>query len=137
MKRPRSTEQHRRFFGVVKAAFDNWPEAHRFRPDSPEHLRAWLLVKAKHSSIKTFHVGKNEADEVARLLPIIAAMMLHRYCWCRTDGVSSVAVCVPESIAFDKLEHVAFCKLCDDVEAVIESETGLRADDLLTASEAA
>lgn len=136
-KKPRSLDQHRRFFGVLKATFDNWPESHAFKPENAEHLRAWLLVKAKHSSIKTFHVGQNEAAEVARLLPIIAAMMLHRYCWCRTDGVSAVAVCVPESIAFDKMEHAAFCALNDEVEAVILDETGLKADDLLKASEAA
>lgn len=137
MKRSRSTEQHRRFFGVIKATFDNWPEAHAFQPDSAEHLRAWLTVRAGHRTIKTFHVGGAEASELARLLPIVTLMMLNKYCWCKADGVSAVQVCVPESIAFDKLEHADFCKLNDEVAAVIESETGLRADDLLRASEAA
>lgn len=133
----RSTEQHRRFFAVVSAAFDHWPEAHKFRPDNAEHLRAWLLVKAKHSSIKTFHVAKSDVEEVARLFPIVAAVMTHRYCWCRPDGASAFAVCVPASIAFDKLDHEIFCRISADVEAVIEAETGMTPDDLLRASEAA
>lgn len=136
MKKPRSVDQHRRFFGVIKAAFDNWPETHAFKPDNAEHLRAWLLVKAKHSSIKTFFLGEAEASEMARILPIVAATMMNRYCWCRATD-NAVAVCVPESIAFDKIEHSAFCAINDDVEAVIETETGMKADDLLKASEAA
>jgi hypothetical protein len=43
----------------------------------------------------------------------------------------------PKSIAFGKLGHEAFCKLNDEIDAVIKEETGLEADQLLKEHEAA
>lgn len=135
-KKQRSTVQLRRFFGVIKAAFDNWPDLHTFRPDNEEHLRAWLLVKSKHRSIKAFDVGADAAD-VARMVPLIAATMLEKYCWAWPDGDGQIKVCAPLSIKFASLPHEDFCKLCDEVEAVILAETGMEAEHLLKAKEAA
>lgn len=135
-KKPRSVDQHRRFFGVVSAAFDNWPKDHQFQPDSAEHLRAYLITKAGRRTINTYHVS-TDASEFAKLLPIVVASMLQKFSWAWPVSDTELRVCVPESIAFDKMSHQEFCKLCDDVEAVIEAETGMRAADLLKASEAA
>lgn len=136
MSKPRSIDQHRRFFGVIKAAFDNWPDMHPFKPDNEEHLRAWLLVKSKHRSIKSFDVGSDAAD-VARMVPVIVASMLDKYCWSWPDGDGQIKVCAPLSIKFSELPHEAFCKLCDEVEGVILTETGMEAEHLLKSREAA
>lgn len=136
MKKPRSVDQHRRFFALVKAAFDHWPESAAFRPDSAEHLRAYLTVKAGRRIVNTYYVSA-DASEFARLIPVIVATMLRKHAWAWNVGDSELRVCVPESIAFDQMGHNEFCALNDDVAQVIEAESGLRADDLLKASEAA
>lgn len=135
MSKPRSLEQHRRFFGVLSAVYTHWPEAHRFQPDNAEHLRAWLLVRAGHHTVKTFYLN-DDATELARVLPIVTATMLGKHSWCRSVG-NELHVCVPESIAFEKMEHQAFCKLSDAVDEVIKIETGLDPDRLLKETEAA
>lgn len=134
MSKPRSIDQHRRFFGVIAAAFHHWPEACTFQPDNAEHLRAWLLVKAKHRTIKTFHLPGDASDSAA-LIPVVIATMLSKHSWAWAKG-HDLFVCVPESIAFDKLGHQAFCALNDDVDAVLR-EIGLDPDQLLRETEAA
>jgi hypothetical protein len=44
----RSIEHLRMFHAFVAHCFETWPEDADFLPDNREHLRAWLLVKAKH-----------------------------------------------------------------------------------------
>ena len=48
LTRPRSTQDHRRFFGLIAKAAAQWPHAHPFQPSNPEHLRAYLLVESGH-----------------------------------------------------------------------------------------
>lgn len=129
MSKPRSLDQHKRFFAVIAATFHHWPESHAFQPDNAEHLRAWLLVRATYCTIRTFHMD-GDTDEAARLVPVITASMLGKYSWCRARG-AELHVCVPQSIAFDKMPHEQFCKLNDDVDEVIRVETGLDPEALL------
>jgi hypothetical protein len=135
MSKPRSIDQHRRFFAVLAAVRQHWPESHRFQPDNAEHLRAWLLVRAGHHTVKTFHLS-DDATEMASLIPVIIATMTGRHSWARSHG-NELHVCVPESIAFDKIGHQAFCKLNDDVDEVIRAETGLDPERLIKETEAA
>jgi hypothetical protein len=48
-----------------------------------------------------------------------------------------VHIFTPKSIAFDKLSHKAACQLYDEIGAVIETELGIKPDDLLRETEAA
>lgn len=50
---------------------------------------------------------------------------------------SEVVVLVPQSIAFDKLDHLAACRLFDDVARVIEMEIGVPAERLMNETESA
>lgn len=127
--KPRSVEQHRRFFGVIRAAYHHWPERCNFQPDNEDHLRAWLLVKAKHRSIKMFQT-EGDASSVAALLPIVILMMTKKYAWSWAVP-GGVQVCMAESISFDNLAHAPFCALNDDVDEVIRVETGLDPEALL------
>ncbi|MEW5705107.1 MAG: hypothetical protein AB1781_11075 [Pseudomonadota bacterium] len=130
--KPRSVDQHRRLFGLIRAAYDQWPEWQKFQPDGEEHLRAWLLVKAKHRRIHKFSFA-GDAGAVAPLIPAITLMMLQKYSWA-WPLEDAIAVCVPESIAFDKLSHAEACKVFDDVEDVLRREAKLEADELLKES---
>jgi len=129
MDKPRSLDQHKRFFAVIAATFHHWPHSHSFKPKDSEHLRAWLLVRAGHCFIHEFEVG-DKADEFAKLIPIIGFMMFRCHSWTKVIGYN-VAVCVPRSIAFERLGHNAFCALNDDVDQIIRAETGLEPDQLL------
>lgn len=135
MSKPRSTDQHRRFFGVISALYSHWPESHAFQPDSAEHLRAWLLCRAGYRNVTTFHL-EDDAGPLTKLVPMIFATVLQRHAWCWGKG-NELYVCVPQSIAFDKMDHKTFCKVCDDVDEVIRLETGLDPDQLLRETEAA
>ncbi len=135
-EKPRSIDHHRRFFGLVRALFHHWPERMTFQPDNEEHLRAFLLVKAKHRTIKTFYLTSDEiADECAKVVPIVTAMMLHRYCWCWTDG-NAINVAAPQSTAFDKMPHGKACEVYSAVEDYVRS-IGIDPDKVLKETEAA
>ena len=128
-EKPRSIDQHRRLFALIKAAHDHWPEAHIFQPDNAEHMRAWLLMKAKHRTVKEFYMDA-DASAVAQLIPFLVHSMLGKYVWSWSTG-NNLRVCAPESIAFDRCPHGQFGPICDAVATVIERETGMRAEDLL------
>ena len=128
--KPRSHIQHKRFFAVVAAAFDHWPEAHPFQPDTADHLRAWLLVRAKHCTIQTFEMSE-DASEVARLIPVITAAMMGRHCWAKASG-TTLHVCVPQSINYQTVGHQEFQKINDAVDEILRAEIGLDPDKLLT-----
>jgi len=50
---------------------------------------------------------------------------------------TDLVVFVPRSIAFHRLGHLAACALFDEVAAVIEAETGMKAEQLLHETERA
>ncbi len=127
MKLQRSSEDHRRFFALVNAAFTHWPEQHEFRPDNAEHLRAWLLCKAGHR--KTTMI---ETDEPAATVAAIEAAFRasDTYAFVRPYG-DGVAVYSPKSLRFDKTDQKAFNAVRDEVSSIIESVIGVTAEQLL------
>ena len=131
----RSPEQHRRYFAFTKAAHQHWPESHEFQPDSADHLRKWLQIKAGYREVV-------EVD-VQGMSPILAATVSEAvmraaksYAFCRVHA-GKLKVFRSKSIAFAELGSSPFTKLCEAVEAAVEAETGLKPDDLLTVTEAA
>lgn len=134
--KPRSIDQHRRFFGLVKALHSHWPESMDFQPDSEEHLRAYLLVKAGHRSIKEFFIAETAANEaVAHLIPIVSAMMLNRYCWAWVSG-DGIKVCAPLTTNFKDMTHADACKVYDAVDEWLRAQ-GIDPDELLKQQEQA
>jgi len=130
--KPRSVEQHRRFFGMIAAAFHHWPEGHEFEPSSTEHLRAWLLCKTGYRDVVTVPV-ESDHPSVVKLatLAVEGALRAARtHAFVRPHG-SSLAVFTAKSIAFHALPHGEFQSVNDAVQGVIEAETGMRVEDLL------
>ena len=123
------------FRSLLRATYEHWPESHIFQPENEDHLRAWLLIRAKHCTIKSFYMD-SDASENARLIPFVMATMTGKHAWARAKG-NELQVCVANLIAFDKCPHQLFCKLCDDIAADIKNETGMDADELLRARDAA
>lgn len=130
---PRSLNQHRRFFGLVRAAHFHWPETHPMQFTSEQDLRKWLTAKAGWR-------------DIAARIPI-TSMNPDRLKWIAEAAFKAAGadafpqvhkgeliIWVPRSIRFDRMPHLEFCTLSDAVEHVIHQETGLRADDLLKES---
>lgn len=135
-KADRSLPQHRRLFGLIRAAHMHWPEKHEtFEPLSEEHLRKWLLCKAGHHTVKTLALADMTASEAKALLEA-AFYAAGAYSFVKGTA-GKVHIFTPKSIAFDKLDHRAACKLFDEIGAVIETEIGIKADELLKNHEAA
>lgn len=131
----RSLPQHRRLFGLCKAAFMHWPETSEFHPQNEEHLRKWLIAKAGHHTVHTIEIGDFSHTAILR---VVEAAMTAAGAYAFTKSVAGkIYVFAPKSIAFDKLSHKAACKLFDEIGAVIETEMGIAPDELLKQSEAA
>jgi len=136
----RSLPDHRRFFGVIRAAFHHWNEAHEFQPDNEEHLRKWLLCKAGYRDVTT--IPCEFAEDQPALLRLVtlaaegAVKAAGGYAFLRPHG-GGIAVFSAKSIAWDKLKQSQFHEIRDAVEAVIKSETGMEPEQLLKETEAA
>ena len=140
--KPRSVEQLKRFFAVLRAMKMHWPEKAEFQPDSEEHLRKWSLVKAGHRETTDIPVPFAEDEPgVTRLAALAiegAVKAAGAFAFIRPHpGGGLVRVFKAKSIAFDKLGQADFNKLNDEVEAVYKAETGLDPDEVLKQNERA
>jgi len=139
LRRPRSSPDHRRLFGLIAAAHAQWPETHEFQPDSPEHLRAWLTCRAGYRDVTTVQLG-DAADETARDLlvrGVEAALAAARaVAFVRVHG-TGIAVFTAKSIAWSKLGQDEFHSVRGRIEEIIEAELGVTAEQLLEGADAA
>lgn len=138
----RSIPQHRRFFGMIKAAADNWPERHEFQPRSRDELRKWLTAKAGYVHRTVIEPPPEiiaDDPKAAKLAAVWmgqaleAATRIHDHCWIRRHG-SSFVVFVPKSVAFSEMGPTEFGALNDAVSTVIETAIGVTGDELLERS---
>ena len=128
--KPRSLEQHRRFFGLCRAVFHHWPASHAVQFGDEIECRKWLTMKSGHRDIgaRIPLVGMNR--QKALLIVEAAIRGCGSYAVPVVHG-DSLVVWTPKSIAFSKLGHHAFCKLNNEVEDVIRAETNLDPEQLL------
>lgn len=133
--RTRSLMQLRRYFKVIRVAFDHWPETCSRQFSNEEELRAWVQMKAGYREISARIplVGMNRdralmlVEASIRAAGSYATPVLHN---------DELVIFKPKSIKFAKLAHHDFCKLNDAVEAVIEQEIGIPVETLLKGNEA-
>ena len=98
----RSTPQHRRYFALIKAAFQHWPESHDLQFGSAEGLRDYLQLKAGFGRVHKIIRGNQ-----------VWYWVEHR------------------SIAYNKMSQDEFQQLSTKVEQVIEEIVGVPAEQLL------
>lgn len=140
--KPRSLDQLRRFFGMLRAMKMHWPERAEFQPENEEHLRKWALVKAGHRETTDVPVEWAEDQpgltKLASLAIEAAIQAAGTFAFVRPDSNGGrVRVFKAKSIAFAKLGQSEFSRLNDEVEAVYRAETGLNPDDVLKQTERA
>lgn len=141
-QRTRSNPQLRRFFSVIKAAFHHWPESHDFRPESPEHLRKFLLCGAGYSEHTDIPVEWAEDQPGVTKLTALAIEAAIRaadgYAFVRpAKHGGRVRVYKAKSIAYHKLSHADACRLFADIDLIIKAELGVEPDELLKQTEMA
>lgn len=129
---PRSPEQLRRFFGVLRAMFNHWPEHADFQPHTEEHLRKWVLCKAGHGVVvKTLTMPRSSnVSLMAAMMAFAEALLEMGNRFGRWKG-STLAVYEAKSIAFHNLSQHKFNQVNDEVEAVYRNETGLDPEQVL------
>lgn len=132
----RSLPHHRRYFLMVNAAYEHWPERHPTQFASAEECRVWLQMKAGYrvigARIPLWGISKEQATMIAGA----AIRGAGAYAYPVMHG-NDLVILKPKSIAWKKLSHTGFCKVNDAVTAVIEHEMGVRVEDLLPALETA
>jgi hypothetical protein len=131
--RVRSPADHRRFFGVIRAAFMHWAEGHAFQPDDAEHLRAWLLCRAGYKTVTSLEFEDHWSDEMRSTLVELAENLIRdakSHAFVRPMG-NVLYVFWPRSLKFEELGQKEFGHIREVVEEVIKCETRKEASELL------
>lgn len=132
----RSTDQLRRYFAMIRAAYHHWPEAHERQWSSSEELRAYLQMRAGARVVGAQIPLIGMSKERAMLLAEAAIRGAGSFAMPVIHG-DVLVIFKPKSISFAKMAHADFCKLSDDVAAVIQAETGMDPEQLLKENESA
>jgi len=130
--KPRSPEQHRRFFMGMKLVHESWPDSHPESYATADHLRQWICMKAGwrevDSRIPLEGLNKQQAFRFAKALlssgDRLKIPVVHG---------NELIVWRSKSIAFLKMGHLEFCALNNATDDVIKAETGLIVGDLIQA----
>lgn len=134
-RKPRSYQQHKRYFAMLRAVHFAWPETHERQFANETALRKWVQMKAKHYTTRSLDLYGIPASK-ARLLLQGYLDNAEPYSEARVLG-NSLVIFSPASINYDTLGHADFCALNDEVDAVIREETGLEPDQVLRETERA
>lgn len=134
----RSVPDHRRLFGLIRAAFCQWSESYAFQPTCEDQLRAWALVQAGWTNVATVEIPAGyAASETERAIFRNAVEGACRvfggpggYHELRV-GDSSLEVVTAKSIAFATVGRREFNRIRESVEFVIEGALNVTADQLL------
>ena len=124
----RSSKHHRLFFGAIFKAFMNWPESHEFQPQNDEHLRAWLLCKAKYCTCVLHTIDHKDAIAWAMNFALKELVSDDGYKFLRWSE-KQVAVYRPKSIAWGKLPQDEFNKISQSVSDILKAEINMSLDD--------
>jgi len=132
--KPRSLDQHRRYFAVIRAAFVQWPERDNF--SDKNEFRKYLQIMAGAGDVVAEIPVAGLGKEIAKFIAMQAIKAAGGYAVPLIRG-DNLRIVKPKSVAFDKMKHADFCRLSDDVCALIEEKLGVSADDLIRETEAA
>ena len=137
----RSVPQLRRYFKLIRAYFNHWPEAHDRQFFDAEKLRKWAQMKCGHYEIGTriplVQAGSDGSIRNRERLKLIVSAAIHG---AGSDSEADIrgdelVIFRPKSIPFHKLPHSEACRIMDEVESFLEAETGLKSDQVLRESE--
>lgn len=135
-QKPRSLEQHRRFFGLIRAAYHHWPESHEWQFADETECRKWLTMKAGYRELVLQMPMTGMKADIAAIV-VGAAFKAVKAFAVAVPYKGQLVVWTPKSIAFMRMPHMEFCALNTAVEDVIKSVFGITGDELLEQHKAA
>lgn len=93
-------------------------------------MRKWLQAKVGYRVVQTIETdGMTPAQAVAAVAAVIQKSDVHHF----VQAVDTkLYVITSKSISFDELSHSSACALFDEVASVIEAETGIRCDNMIS-----
>lgn len=128
--KPRSLDQHRRYFLLVAAAMEHWPEHHEHQFTSIEALRKYLEMKAGWREIGAKIPLSGVRKEHAVVLVEAAIRAAGSYAMPILHG-DVLVIFRPKSISFARMPHLEFCALNEAVGNVIRDIIGVEPEQLL------
>lgn len=134
-RKPRSYEQHKRYFAVIRAILPHWPENHARQFANELALRKWLQMKAGHYTTHAVDLYGIPATK-GKLIVESAFEGAAPYSESAVQGRHLVTF-NPLSINYDTMGHREFCALNSAIDEIIEAETGLIPDQVLRETERA
>ncbi len=138
--KPRSYQQHKRFFGMIRAAYFHWPEGYSVqfnkldRHRGEHECRMWLLARVGHGTLAGSVPVLNMSEVAARRLATECLRLAGADAVTIVKG-GEIKVIIPGSIAFEDNggpSHTEFCAISDKVQTVIEEVCGAPMDQLLS-----
>lgn len=121
----RSQPSHNLLFAVIDEAFKVWPDNHPFQPEDKEHLRAYLLVKARHFDKIDIKCKSTDAVGLGTQINVLIrefsdgkAPLIHAYPW-------GVRVFKPRSISYAAADRKVFNAVSETVYEIIETTLGV------------
>ena len=126
----RNPKRHAMFFAVLAEAFKNWPEAHEFKPESPEHLRAWLLCKAGHCETIDIHVPAGANLSMHPMMLALVAFTGSKSVFVGPTKSGNLRAFRPKSQSFSRCKEADIKPIIDRVYDIIAVESGMAICDL-------
>lgn len=134
----RSVQDHRRLFGLIRAAFNQWNLSHAFQPSNEEQLRAWALVQAGWTNVAKVEIPTGYAEGEAERAIFRAAVEGA----CRAIdgpggyhelriGDAALEIVTSRTINFSTVGQREFGRIREAVEHTLELALGVPADQLL------
>lgn len=128
--RQRSDASHKHFFAVIAEAFRQWPTTAEFQPEDAEHLRSYLLVKARHFDKLDVRCKNSDAiglktqlDAVIRAFCDGKPPLIHAYPW-------GLRIFKPRSISYATADRKVFQAVSEAVFEIIEATLGVKVEDM-------
>jgi len=121
------------YWAVLREAFKNWPEHHRFKPRDVEHLHGWLLIEAGYYVSTEIEVSEDEAEAakaMARAIFSVTAREIHDMRLMRS-GPGVWRICVPDSLAYESAGKAKYEAMRAAVYEIIVAALALESIEVL------
>ena len=128
--KPRSYEQHKRYFKMVDLAFDHWPAKHKRQFSDAEECRKFLQMKAGWFLEASRMPVMGMRAETAVVFAEAMFKAAGSFAIAMQQG-DDIVVWKPKSIKYEKLSHTKACELFEKVNWIIRDEIGVSGDELL------
>ena len=121
---PRSPEQLRRYFAMLRAVRYYWPDTYELSFSNLTEFRKWIQMKVGYRTVGAKVPITRMPKEQAMFLAEASIRGAKAHSVVEIHG-DDLVVFNPDSISYPLMKHHDFCKLNNKVDEFIRAETGL------------